>query len=352
MTLQRQMLFWIGALVVLVFLLWEFQTVLLPFIAGFVLAYFLDPVADRLQRLGLPRLWATAVIIIAALLAIAAIGVLVIPLLFDQVLTLAGELPNFAKFVVQQFNDRAPARLKDLVSGTDISANLSAVAGSAAQWMATLSRSLLSGSMIVANAVSVIVITPIVAFYILYDWDRMVAKVDSWLPRNHVADIRTIARDVDNALAGFIRGQGAVCLILGCFYALLLMVVGLKSGLAVGLLAGLLTFIPYFGALIGGILAVGLAAMQFWPNATMIGVVGGIFLLGQFIEGNFLSPRLVGHSIGLHPVWLMFALLAVSYVFGVLGLLLAVPLAAVLGVFIRHGLKRYLNSSLYTGVAE
>ena len=184
----------------------------------------------------------------------------------------------------------------------------------------------------------------------LADWDRLVAKVDSWLPRDHAEAISAIFSDIDAAMAGFIRGQGTVCLLLGLFYALALTVAGLKFGLVIGLGAGLLSFIPYVGALVGGVVAIGVGLVQFWPDFASILIIIGIFAVGQFIEGNFLSPKLVGSSIGLHPVWLMFALFAFGYVFGFVGLLLAVPLAAAAGVLVRFALNQYLASKLYRGV--
>jgi predicted PurR-regulated permease PerM len=191
-----------------------------------------------------------------------------------------------------------------------------------------------------------------VAFYLLADWDHIVAKMDGWLPRDHAEEVRTIARDINTAMAGFIRGQGTVCLLLGVFYAAGLTLAGLKFGLAIGLGAGLLSFIPYIGALIGGVMAIGVGLVQFWPDWSAIAIIIGVFVAGQFIEGNFLSPKLVGGSIGLHPVWLMFALFAFSYVFGFVGLLLAVPMAAAAGVLVRYALSRYLKSRLYTGVGQ
>jgi predicted PurR-regulated permease PerM len=177
----------------------------------------------------------------------------------------------------------------------------------------------------------------------------MIATVDGWVPREHLETVRTLGRDINAAMAGFIRGQGTVCLLLGFFYAVTLSMAGLRFGLAIGLLAGALTFIPYAGALIGGVLAIGVALVQFWPDFWSIALVAAIFALGQFLEGNFLSPKLVGKSVGLHPVWLMFALFAFGYLFGFVGLLLAVPLAAAAGVLVRFGLKQYLGSPLYLG---
>jgi predicted PurR-regulated permease PerM len=193
-------------------------------------------------------------------------------------------------------------------------------------------------------------VTPIVAFYLLTDWDRIVAKVDHWLPRDHVDTIRQIAREIDSAMAGFIRGQGTVCLVLGLFYAIALSIAGLNFGLLIGLAAGLLSFVPYIGTIIGGVTAIGTGLVQFWPNWVHVLIILGIFAAGQLLEGNFLSPKLVGHRIGLHPVWLMFALFAFGYLFGFVGLLLAVPLAAAVGVLVRFGLKQYLKSPFYLGV--
>ena len=173
--------------------------------------------------------------------------------------------------------------------------------------------------------------TPVVAFYMLVDWDRMVRTVDSWMPVRQRETIRAIAHDIDRAIAGFVRGQALVCLILGTFYAVGLSVIGLNFGALIGMTAGLLSFIPYVGSLTGLILSMGVAIVQFWPDWTMILATLGIFVFGQFVEGNILSPKLVGESVGLHPVWLMFALLAFGALFGFVGLLLAVPLAAAIG---------------------
>jgi predicted PurR-regulated permease PerM len=194
-----------------------------------------------------------------------------------------------------------------------------------------------------------LVVTPVVAFYMLLDWDRMVAKVDGWVPRDHVETVRTIFRDIDLAIAGFVRGQGTVCLILGLIYATGLSLAGLNFGLLIGLFAGFVSFIPYVGSIAGLLLALIVAAVQFWPDWVMVLVIVGIFFGGQFIEGNILQPKLVGSSVGLHPVWLMFALFAFGALFGFVGLLVAVPAAAVVGVLVRFALSRYLASPLYIG---
>ncbi len=351
MSLQRQVLIWAISLAVLIFFLWVFSSILLPFIAGLVLAYFLDPVADALERLGLPRLAATLVILFTAVLAIVLALVIVAPALADQIGKFVSDLPNIIRTLAQRFDELAPQWVKDAISntGADVQNSVSNIAGKAAEWLLTVFSTLLSGGMALVNLVSLLVVTPIVAFYLLVDWDDMIAEVDSWVPREHVETVRGLAREVNVAMAGFIRGQGTVCLALGIFYAVLLSFAGLKFGLAIGLVSGALTFIPYAGALIGGVLAIGVALVQFWPDFWSILMVVGIFALGQFLEGNFLSPKLVGKSVGLHPVWLMFALFAFGYAFGFVGLLLAVPLAAAAGVLVRFGLRQYLRSRLYLG---
>jgi predicted PurR-regulated permease PerM len=351
MTLQRQASFWVFAFLLFIAVLWLLQDILLPFIAGFVLAYFLDPVADALERLKIPRVLATLLILSVAIAAVV-IGVLiVIPVLADQALKLAQDLPELAKALIARVDEVTPQALKEMLAktGSTSSGSLGDMAGKATGWVATVIQSVWSGGMALVNVMSLLVITPIVAFYLLADWDKLVAKVDSWLPRDHVDEVRMIARNIDNAMAGFIRGQGTVCLLLGLFYAVGLSLAGLKFGLAIGLGAGLLSFVPFVGAIIGGVLAIGVGLVQFWPDYSSILLIVGIFAAGQFIEGNFLSPKLVGGSIGLHPVWMIFSLLAFSFMFGFVGLLLAVPMAAVVGVLVRYGLSRYLGSHLYTG---
>ncbi len=351
MTTQKQVSVWIGALAVSILLLWYLQEILLPFIAGFVLAYFLDPVADWLERIGLPRVAATLLILLVALSGLVLVALMVVPVVLDQFLKLAGDLPELVRALITRLNEIAPQFVKDFLAKSGASAEGSAadIAGRATGWIATIIASVWSGGMAFVNLVSLLFVTPIVAFYLLADWDKIVERIDHLLPRDHADEIRGIALSIDTAMAGFIRGQGTVCLLLGVMYALALSIAGLKFGLAIGLGAGLLSFVPFVGAILGGILAIGVALVQFWPDVPSILIIVGIFAAGQFIEGNFLSPKLVGSSIGLHPVWLMFALFAFGYVFGFAGLLLAVPLAAAAGVLVRHFIGRYQRSKLYRG---
>jgi predicted PurR-regulated permease PerM len=354
MTLQRQVGFWSAALVVFIFLFWLLSPIMLPFIAGLVLAYFLDPLADFLEARGVPRVAAALLILLASLLIIVLIALLIAPLLAEQLGKLIADLPSLIQTLGDRFNQLAPAWLKVALQrqGGNTQEIVTQFGGRLATWTTALVASVWTGSMALINLVSLIVVTPVVAFYMLSDWDKMVAKVDSWLPRDHAETIRRLGREVNSSMAGFIRGQGTVCLLLAAFYAVGLTLAGLSFGLAIGIVAGALTFIPYIGALIGGLLAVGVALVQFWPDYISIGIVAGIFVAGQFIEGNFLSPKLVGESVGLHPVWVIFALLAFGYLFGFVGLLVAVPLAAIVGVLVRFALKQYLASKMYRGRGE
>jgi predicted PurR-regulated permease PerM len=200
------------------------------------------------------------------------------------------------------------------------------------------------------NVVLLFVIVPVVSVYLLLDWDRMIAEIDTLLPRDHAPVIRRLAREIDASMSGFLRGMGTVCLILGTYYAVALMLVGLNFGLVVGFVAGILTFIPYVGAIVGGVLAIGLALFQFWGDWLWIVAVAVIFQVGQLVEGNVLTPRLVGSSVGLHPVWLLFALSVFGSLFGFVGMLVAVPVAAALGVLARFVVQQYRGSRLYRGL--
>jgi predicted PurR-regulated permease PerM len=201
----------------------------------------------------------------------------------------------------------------------------------------------------VVDFVALIVITPVVAFYLLYDWDRMIASIDDWLPREHRDTIHSLARELDGVLAGFVRGQLSVCAILGSYYAVSLSLIGLSFGFLIGAFAGMISFIPFVGSIFGGILSIGVAVVQFWDQPHLIAAVAAVFVAGQVTEGNFLTPKLVGGHVGLHPVWLMFALSAFGSLFGFAGMLVALPAAAAIGVIGRFGLARYKEGSLYRG---
>ncbi|MCO5062984.1 MAG: AI-2E family transporter [Rhizobiaceae bacterium] len=350
---RRQIRFWLLAAALFALFLYVFSDVLLPFIAGLALAYFLDPVADRLERLGLSRLMATVIILFAFLILVVLGLVILIPLLSSQLADFAVRVPQYLTQLQELVTNFNPEWLKRNfgVDPSTLSEGLNSLLTSSVGIVSTVFQSIWSSSVRLFSIASLFVVTPVVAFYMLLDWDRMISVVDSWVPRDHVQTVRQIARDINSATAGFVRGQGTLCLILGAIYAIGLTVVGLNFAILIGLFAGLISFIPYVGSLTGLALSLGIAFVQFWPDWYMVVAVACVFFAGQFIEGNILQPRLVGKSVGLHPVWLMFALFAFSALFGFVGLLVAVPAAAAIAVLIRFGISRYLESPLYTGHA-
>jgi predicted PurR-regulated permease PerM len=350
-SLRRYILFWVGVLLVFVLFLWFFRTILLPFVAGMALAYFLDPVADWLERRGLSRVMATVVILVCFVLVFALSLMLVIPIIVNQFAQFAAALPGYVTQLQEIISSPENSFLPHWVSTQieTVKQNFSEVLSQGAGFIGTLFAQIWNSGKAIVDVVSLLIVTPVVAFYLLLDWDRMVAKVDAWVPRDQVVVVREIAREMDQSVAGFIRGQGSLCLILGIYYAVGLSLVGLNFGLLIGFVSGMISFIPYIGSMIGLIMAIGVALVQFWPDYGWIIAVACIFFSGQFIEGNILQPKLVGESVGLHPVWLMFALFAFGVMFGFVGLLIAVPAAAVVGVLVRFALSRYLDSDIYYG---
>jgi predicted PurR-regulated permease PerM len=347
---QRQFVFWLATFVVFVLVLWLLSEILLPFVAGLAIAYLLTPLADRIERLGVNRLAAALLIITLMVMVFVLLILLVAPILGGQLSSFFENIPGYVTKLQLLLSDQSrPWVQKLLGAGFNTDKTITDLATQGVGWLSTFLKSLWSGGRALVSLFSLIVVMPVVAFYLIYDWHRMIRTVDSWIPLHQRETVRQLAREVDAAIAGFVRGQTAVCLILGSYYAVALTVSGLNFGLLIGLISGLITFIPYVGSMTGLILALGVAVAQFWPEWGPILTVLGIFLVGQFLEGNLLAPKLVGESVGLHPVWLIFALLAFGYLFGFVGLLVAVPLAATIGVLARFALRRYLESSLYTG---
>lgn len=346
-----------------VLVLWILGDVILPFVLGGAIAYCLDPIADWLESLGLSRALSVTVIMVAGILAFLLILLPGISLIFEQANGLVSAWPDLVDRLQSWLQSTFPAIMDESSELRRQIANFMQRLGDSA---GSLITNVLSSAAGIVNILVLLIIVPVVAFYLLLDWDRMIAQIDELLPRDHAPIIRKLAAEMDQTLASFIRGQGLVCLILGMFYALALMLAGLNFGLVVGAIAGLLTFIPYIGALFGGLLAIGLAIFQSWNEnaadlaAGVEGATGGvgwlyvliiyaIFQIGQFVEGNILTPKLVGSSVGLHPVWLLFALSVFGALFGFVGLLVAVPVAALIGVVARFAISQYRDSKLYYG---
>ncbi len=346
---RDQLKYWGLAAAVFLGLLWFLGDVLLPFVLGGAIAYFLDPVADRLEKIGASRVLATTIITFVALFLFVLMALLVIPTLINQSVQLFNTAPALARDFGAFLTERFPSLLDE---SSTLRQSLNSVAETIQSRGGELLNTAITSAASILNIVVLFVIVPVVAVYLLLDWDRMVARIDDLLPRDHAPVIRTLAAEIDATLASFIRGMGTVCLILGTYYAIALMLVGLQFGLVVGFVAGLITFIPYLGALIGGALAIGLGLFQFWGDWVSLGLVAGIFVIGQVVEGNFLTPKLVGNSVGLHPVWLILALAVFGTLFGFVGMLVAVPMAAAMGVVIRFAISQYRDSRLYRGLSQ
>ncbi|RMF41169.1 MAG: AI-2E family transporter [Alphaproteobacteria bacterium] len=346
LTPGQQLRWWGLGLAGLVLFLWLVGNAVMPFLAGAAIAYLLDPLADRLEARGMSRLWATIFITVIVLLVAALVLALLIPALVGQIQGLAGALPDLVRrgqtFVIERF----PALVQD---DSTLRQAIADMAANMREQGLRVVNGVLASSLALIDFLMLIVIAPVVAFYLLLDWDRMIAVIDGWLPREHAEEIRGIMREMDRVLAGFVRGQLSVCAILGAFYAISLVLVGLKFGLLVGLFAGLISFIPFVGSILGGTISIGLALFQFWGEWHWIIAVAAVFVVGQAVEGNVLTPKLVGSSVGLHPVWLMFALSAFGAVLGFTGLLIAVPAAAAIGVLGRFLIRKYQAGRLYRG---
>ncbi len=344
----RQLAFWVVTFVVLAAALWLLHDILLPFVAGIALAYVLAPVADRGERLGINRTVAALLIVGVFVVSLISLILLLVPLLLQQGSALISHIPGYVKRVRELVVDLNLPWLNWL-GATDSGTTLSDLVGQLATWLISFSYSLWTGGKALVSFASVLIVMPVVTFYLIRDWHPMVDRVDSWIPVRQRDTVRQLAREIDAAIGGFLRGQFGVCLFLGCYYAVGLMLAGLEFGLLIGLIAGVITFVPYIGSMTGLMIAASVAIAQFWPDWKRITLVIAIFLVGQFIEGNIVSPKFVGERVGLHPVWLIFAMFAFGYLFGFVGLLIAVPLGAAIAVLLRFGLRQYFASPIYTG---
>lgn len=363
LSVKQQTIYWGIATIVFVLVLWGLGNVLLPFVIGGAIAYCLDPIADRLEAIGCSRAISVAIISLVALLIFSVLILLFIPTLIQQTTALIEAAPEAFRSLQLWLGERFP-QLQD--SESVIRQQLIKIGEMIQARGAELLNGVLTSALGLLNILVLLIVVPVVTVYLLLDWDNMIAKIDDLLPRDHAPTVRTIAAEIDRTLASFIRGQGTVCIALGLFYIITLTLAGLNFGIVVGFIAGLITFIPYVGAIVGGVLAIGLAVFQYWGYSEVvdgqtithatdwlrIGIIAGIFAVGQFLEGNIITPKLVGSSIGLHPVWLLLALSVFGSLFGFVGMLVAVPLAAMIGVLARFATGQYRSSRLYRGISE
>ena len=322
MRVERNIVFWVVALAVFVALFWLLSPILLPFVLGMAIAYVLDPLANQLSKRGVSRLLAAVPIIGGFVVALTLLVLLIAPVLASQLSAFIDNVPAYA-FRLQAFvSDPSPwikRIIGDNLTGADKS--VGDLMNQTVGYLTGLLASLWAKGQALLSIFSILIITPVVAFYLICDWDRMIAAVDRLIPVPQRETVRRLGREIDATIAAYVRGQSGLCLILGSYYATGLTFAGLSFGLLIGVISGLISFIPYVGSLTALILSLGVALAQFAPDWTRIVIVAGIVLFGQFLEGNVLAPKLVGKSVGLHPVWLIFALFAFGYLFGFVGLL-------------------------------
>jgi predicted PurR-regulated permease PerM len=348
-TPRQRLLLAAGVACALLASVWLFSAILTPFVLAAVIAYFLDPPATRLAWIGVPRGAASIMLVLALALAALLCVLLLYPLLLAQVTILLQRLPTYMLGIGRAVRE-AFAALAERLGPEVVDQSLQDLAvgqiGAIVSFLGTALARLAGGGVALFNVFTLVTVTPVVAFYLLRDWPRMLLRMDAWLPRRSAATLRQLARETDRVLSAWLRGQLLCCGLLAVYYATALSAVGLELGVTVGLVSGILTFIPYVGSTTGLLVSVLLALAQFGTWSGVLAVLG-VYVAGQVVEGYIIYPRLLGERVELHAVWVIFALFAGGVAFGFLGVLLAVPMAAVIGVVSRFWLRRYLESPLY-----
>lgn len=346
--------FWLLISAILILFFWVFSSSLMPFLIGFVLAYILTPLADFLERKGMNRMIATNIVIIAFITAISLFGLLFIPLIFQQASDLIANSENYAEKIINYASAKisqssiANYWLED-AQNFEILPLIKSVIKENLGFTKNIVESLVSKSVGVVKFATSFIIMFIAAFYLILDWHKLIAQIDSWLPRHHHETITRLVKKVDYLQSSYIRGQILVCIIMATYYIISFWVMDLKYGFVLGLTTGILTFIPYVGASLGFLLTISIAIAQYLPETYPLLVIAMIFAIGQTIEGYILVPQLVGGAVDLHPAWIMFALLAFGSLLGISGMLIAVPVTASIGVLTNFALERYMLSEYYHG---
>jgi predicted PurR-regulated permease PerM len=354
MSYPRPIIFWIATLAAVVAVVVLLRGVLLPFVTGMALAYLLNPIANRIERLGIGRLPATLAIMGFVVVTVIVLMVLLLPTIVREISYFAENLPLYVRKLQTLATDPSRPWVSKIIGEGLVEAehSVSELTTLASGSLDVFLRSLWSGGAALISFFSLAVVAPIVACYLIYDWDRMIATLDRWIPPAHRETVRALASEIDKTISGFVRGQGLLCLVLAAFYALALSLIGLHHSVLIGVASGLLSFIPYLGSLSGLVISICVAIAQFWPDWRPVFIVLAVFFVGQSLADYVLAPYLVGRRVHLNPVWMMFALFAFGYLFGFVGLLIAGPLAAAIGVLMRFALRQYYASPLYTGTAR
>lgn len=351
MTAKDQMKFWALAVAGFSGFLYLFQAVLLPFVLGGAIAYLLNPAVQKLQRLKISRNWAVVLILLVFAVIVAVFMGFAAPILYRELGEVAQNIPQYIQTLsakLQTLFDDAQGWLGEQgeFNDFDVQAILGSYAGSAADFAKTIAQKIFLSSMAFFDFLALLVITPVMAYFMMQEWPVITKFVDDLLPRQHRTTIVNLFKEIDKKLSSFIRGQISVVMILAVLYAVALLVAGLKYGFLIGLCAGLLSIIPMLGSILGLLVAVAVAWFQ-TGEITYMAMIAGIFVAGQFIEGYLLTPKLVGESVGLHPLWVFFAIMAGGSLLGIVGMLIAIPVAAIISVLVAFGLHHYKKSAYY-----
>lgn len=349
MTPVRAAIFWGCVAALFLVIVRTLGDVLFPFVLGIVIAYLLDPIARRLDARGLPRWGSAAFILGGFFLLVGGLAAFVGPLLFRETVHFVNDFPGLlsrAQAALLPYADRVQSWTGSAPDAQKIQSVLEEHTGSALALSGNVLAGLQAGGRAMAGFVSALVVAPVVAFFMIKEWPDMTRRVREILPRRHEAMILALLGRMDVRLAGFIRGQVMVCVVLGLLYGIALSIAGLEYGLVIGLGAGVLSVIPLVGSTAGLLAGVIVAWVQS-GEWSYVALIAGIFAVGQFVEGNFLTPRLVGKSVGLHPLWILLALMAGGSLFGLTGMLLAVPVAVVVAVLSGFALDLYKRSDFY-----
>ncbi|MGB1077629.1 MAG: AI-2E family transporter, partial [Bdellovibrionales bacterium] len=346
--LANKPLFWLIMSLLFLGFLWLFKSVLMPFVLGFAIAYLLNPVIFKLEKIKIARKPASLLILTSFFLVVALILAVISPLLIREMLEFAEELPTYTDKVwalAQPVVERIQLQL-GMETSDDLIASVKPHIGKAAQTSAGILKHIVSGGLAVFDFTLTFFLTPIVAYFLLKEWPKITKWTYDLMPRDHEKTLKTLLSDIDKKISGFVRGQLSVCAVLGLLYAVALVIAGLKYGFFIGLMAGALSIIPLVGSVVGLLVSVMVAWFQS-GDIMFVGIIAAIFLVGQIVEGNLLTPKLVGDSVGLHPLWVLFALMAGGALLGILGMLIAVPVTAIAGVLIGFGLTKYRASAFY-----
>jgi predicted PurR-regulated permease PerM len=342
MWMTRPSTFWIAVAAITLVALYLLHQILLPFVVGAVGAYLLVPIVNRMEAWGFNRSFATLSIVFLFAFTLVAGLFVIFPLIVGEIRHFIDQFPKYIIKIQSIITDASGPWLRNIF-GQELNFEKSSadlVSHIDSSWLDKTLRSMLSGGLAVLSLFSLIVVAPVVSIYMIIDWNRMTSTIESWLPPAYRADVHGLAREIDDTISGFVRGQLLICFILATFYVISLTALGLHHALILGLAAGFISFVPYIGAATGLVLSTCVALVQFWPNWSLVALVGSIFVVGETIADYVLSPRIIGRRVKLNPVWLIFALSAFGWLFGLVGMLVAVPVAAALGVVLRFGFAR------------